>query len=225
MRHCAMSLSCSSRVPCQSWQRRSGEYVSHGEHCNEVLKAGLPALSQPGEIRLPTTMKHTKPLKLLRSYKAQFSRTGSMLVTLSRDFVVWDVERRAKRYRAHPFSHLARRRRLCGNGGDRRQWTCRVGPSACEQRCFIHKHGATLWVSRLFCGEWGEGTSPCTGSDPRSVTGAPSTGAIRFPVMSASMRWRTACRTRPRRRTSEKRVRFMQAWSDYYFGQADQNSA
>lgn len=50
-------------------------------------------------------MKHTKPLKLLRSYRAQFSRTGSLLVTLSRDIVVWDVERRAKRYRAHPFSH------------------------------------------------------------------------------------------------------------------------
>jgi WD40 repeat protein len=47
----------------------------------------------------------TKPFKLLRSYKVQFSRTGSILVSLSRDVVVWDVERRAKRYRAHPFSH------------------------------------------------------------------------------------------------------------------------
>lgn len=50
-------------------------------------------------------MKQTKPLKLLRSYKTEFSRTGSLLVTLSRDVVVWDVERRAKRYRVHPFSH------------------------------------------------------------------------------------------------------------------------
>jgi hypothetical protein len=50
-------------------------------------------------------MKQIKPLKLLRSYKANFSRTGSFLVTLSGDVVVWDVERRAKRYRVHPFSH------------------------------------------------------------------------------------------------------------------------
>ena len=50
-------------------------------------------------------MKQTKPLKLQCSYKAKFSRTGSLLVTLSRDVVVWDVERRAKQYRVHPLSH------------------------------------------------------------------------------------------------------------------------
>lgn len=50
-------------------------------------------------------MKQTKPLKLQCSYTAKFSRTGSLLVTLSRDIVVWDVERRAKQYRVHPFSH------------------------------------------------------------------------------------------------------------------------
>jgi len=50
-------------------------------------------------------MKHASHLRLLQSYKTEFSQSGSMLVTLSRDVVVWDVERRAKRYRVHPFSH------------------------------------------------------------------------------------------------------------------------
>jgi WD40 repeat protein len=57
------------------------------------------------EVNLSITMKQTKPLNLRGSYKAQFSRTGSLLVTLSRDIVVWDVERRAKHYRVHPFAH------------------------------------------------------------------------------------------------------------------------
>lgn len=61
--------------------------------------------SQAHAVKLSTTMKQTKPLKLLCSYKAEFSQTGSLLVTLSKDIVVWDVERRAKRYRVHPFSH------------------------------------------------------------------------------------------------------------------------
>lgn len=50
-------------------------------------------------------MKQVRPLKLLRSYTTEFSNTGSLLLTLSRDIVVWDVGRRAKRYRVHPFSH------------------------------------------------------------------------------------------------------------------------
>jgi WD40 repeat protein len=50
-------------------------------------------------------MKHRNPLKLLCSYRTQFSQTGSLLVTISRDIVVWDVERRTKRYRVHPLSH------------------------------------------------------------------------------------------------------------------------
>jgi len=50
-------------------------------------------------------MKQVRPLKLLRSYTTEFSKTGSLLLTLSRDVVVWDVGRRVKRYRVHPLSH------------------------------------------------------------------------------------------------------------------------
>src|SRR5690349_17214543 len=46
-----------------------------------------------------------KPLKLQRCYEVAFSDSGSFLVTLSRDVVVWDVESRSKRFRVHPFSH------------------------------------------------------------------------------------------------------------------------
>jgi WD40 repeat protein len=46
-----------------------------------------------------------KPLKLQRCYELAFSSTGSLLVTLSRDVVAWDVQRRTKQFRVHPFSH------------------------------------------------------------------------------------------------------------------------
>jgi WD40 repeat protein len=46
-----------------------------------------------------------KPLKLLSTYTASFTRDDSVLVTLAKDVVVWDVAKRAKRYRVHPVSH------------------------------------------------------------------------------------------------------------------------
>jgi hypothetical protein len=49
--------------------------------------------------------KRSKPFRLLVTYTACFARDDSMLATLSRDVVVWDVEKRAKRYRVHPLKH------------------------------------------------------------------------------------------------------------------------
>lgn len=44
-------------------------------------------------------------MKLQRCYGLAFSNSGSLLVTLSRDVVAWDIPQRTKRFRAHPFSH------------------------------------------------------------------------------------------------------------------------
>lgn len=46
-----------------------------------------------------------KALKLLQTYTACFAAGDSVLATLSKDVVVWDVAGRAKRYRVHPVSH------------------------------------------------------------------------------------------------------------------------
>lgn len=50
-------------------------------------------------------MKGFRPLKLLRCYACEFSRSGSFLATLSRDVVVWDMATCKKRFRTHPLSH------------------------------------------------------------------------------------------------------------------------
>lgn len=52
-----------------------------------------------------STPNHLKPLKLRQTYTACFSADDSVLATLSKDVVVWDVARRAKHYRIHPVSH------------------------------------------------------------------------------------------------------------------------
>jgi len=45
------------------------------------------------------------PIKLQKSYELEFSPTGSFVITLSRDVVLWDVAARGKRFRVHPISH------------------------------------------------------------------------------------------------------------------------
>ncbi|MBN2702557.1 MAG: hypothetical protein JXR29_14020 [Methylothermaceae bacterium] len=50
-------------------------------------------------------MRQKKPLQLKKCYDVAFSNDSSLLVTLSRDVVGWDVGSRAKRFRVHPFSH------------------------------------------------------------------------------------------------------------------------
>jgi WD40 repeat protein len=52
-------------------------------------------------------MKVTKPLPLQSCYQVAFSKTGELLVTLSRDVVGWSVRRRTKRFRVHSLSHPA----------------------------------------------------------------------------------------------------------------------
>lgn len=46
-----------------------------------------------------------KPLNLLRTYTACFSADDSLLATLAKDVVVWNVALRSKRYRIHPVKH------------------------------------------------------------------------------------------------------------------------
>src|SRR3954451_17577254 len=52
-----------------------------------------------------SSQSHPKPLKLLQTHSSCFSADDSMLVTFARDVVVWDVQKRAKRYRVHPISY------------------------------------------------------------------------------------------------------------------------
>ncbi len=50
-------------------------------------------------------MNKSRPLKLKKCYEVEFSQTGNLLVTVSRDVVLWDVPTRKKRFRAHPLSN------------------------------------------------------------------------------------------------------------------------
>lgn len=50
-------------------------------------------------------MRAAIPLKLQTSYSVVFSHDGTRLSTLARDVWAWDLSRRKKIYRAHPFPH------------------------------------------------------------------------------------------------------------------------
>lgn len=53
-------------------------------------------------------MRAATPLKLRTSYSVAFSRDGTRLSTLARDVWAWDLSRRKKIFRAHPFPHPSR---------------------------------------------------------------------------------------------------------------------
>jgi WD40 repeat protein len=126
--------------------------------------------------------KRSKPMRLLVTYAACFARDDSMLATLSKDVVVWDVEKRAKRYRVHPVSHPS---------------DCDFNPRG-SRLAVKTTHGAMLTLDAkdgsdvrvIADGSEGEGTrlmySPCSeflvdGSWAGSLTVRDaSTGAIEF---------------------------------------------
>jgi hypothetical protein len=54
---------------------------------------------------MPGTPSQRNPLKLQKTYTACFAPDDSVLATLSKDVVVWDIAERKKRYRVHPVSH------------------------------------------------------------------------------------------------------------------------